>query len=48
MSVETSVFVDLNLSSWMMWAAEGMRQTLLIALTMELASTTVVTVEMQE
>jgi len=32
----------------MMWNAEGMRQTLMIALTEELASITVTTMKMQE
>ena len=48
MLVATSLFVELDLSSWMMWAAEGMRQTLLIALTEELAVMTVIMVKMLE
>ena len=43
-----SLVVELELSSWIMWTAEEMRQTLMIALTMELVSTTVVTVKMLE
>ena len=43
-----SLVVELDLSSWMMWAAEGMRPTLLIALTGGLVTTTVVIVKMQE
>ena len=46
--VTTSLFVELDLSSWIMWAAEGMRQTLLIVLPLKLVSTTVFIVKMQE
>ena len=43
-----SLVVELELSSWIMWTAEEMRQTLLTVLTEELVSTTVVTVKMLE
>ena len=43
-----SLVLELELSFWMMLTAEGMRQTLMNALTMELVSTTVVIVKMQE
>ena len=43
-----SLVVELELSSWIMWAAEEMRQTLMIALIEELVSITVVTMKMQE
>ena len=46
--VAASLFMELELSFWIMWTAEGMRPTLLIALTMELVSITVVIVKMQE
>ena len=46
--VATSLFMELDRSSWIMWTAEGMRQTLLIVPTEELASTTVFTVKMLE
>ena len=48
MLVVTSLVLELDLFSWIMWAAEGMRQILMIALTMDLVSTTVVTVKMLE
>jgi len=40
--------VELDPSFWMNWAAEGMIQPLMSALTEESASTTVITVKMQE
>ena len=40
--------LELDLSSWIMWAAEGMRQALMIALTEELVSMTVIMVKMLE
>ena len=43
-----SSFVELDLSSWMMWAAEGMNQTLMTVLTEELVSTIVFTMKMLE
>ena len=43
-----SLLLELDLSSWIMWTAEGMRQMSVVAPTMELGSTTVVTVKMQE
>ena len=46
--MQQSLALELDLSSWMMWNAEGMRQTLMIALTVELVSITVFTVKMQE
>ena len=48
MLVVASLVLELDLFSWIMWAVEGMRQILMIALTMDLVSTTVVTVKMQE
>ena len=48
MLTATSLFVGLDQSSWIMWTAEGMRWTLMIALTMELVSITVVIMKMQE
>jgi len=38
--------VELDPSFWMTWAAEGMRQPLMSALTEESASTTVIMVKM--
>ena len=43
-----SLVLELDLSHWMMWAVEEMRQTSLIALTVELVTTTVVMMKMQE
>ena len=48
MLVAASLILELDLSSWMMWTAEGMRQTLLIVITMDLETITVVIVKMQE
>ena len=48
MLVAASLFVELDLSSWIMWAAEGMRQISMIVLTMDLVSTTAITVKMLE
>ena len=45
---ETSLARELDLSSWIMWTAEGMRQSLLIATTMELVTTAVHIFKMQE
>ena len=46
--VAVSLVMELDLSSWIMWAAQETRQTLIIALTLELVSTTVFMVKMQE
>ena len=43
----TEASLPLEISSWIMWAAEEMKQTSLIAHTMELVSTTVITGKMQ-
>ena len=43
-----SLVLELDLSHWMMWAVEEMRQTSLIVLTEELVITTVVMMKMQE
>ena len=40
--------LELDLSSWIMWAAEGMRQASVVAFTEELVSMTVIMVKMQE
>ena len=44
----TTLVLGLALSSWIMWTAEGMRQSLLIATTMELVTTAVHIFKMQE
>ena len=46
--VHTFSVMELDPSSWMMWAAEGMRQTLMIALTTYLVSITAGIMKMQE
>ena len=43
-----SLVLELDLSSWIMWAAEEMRQASVVALTEELASMTVIMMKMQE
>ena len=43
-----SLSVGLDLSSWTMWAVEGMRPTSLSAFTLELVFMTVFMVKMQE
>ena len=43
-----SLVLELDLSSWIMWAAEGMRQASVVALTEELVSMTVIMVKMLE
>ena len=43
-----SLLLELELSSWIMWTAEEMRPTLLIALTGGLVTITVITGKMQE
>ena len=48
MSIVVYFSVELDLSSWMMCSVMGMNQTLMIALAIELVSTTVVTRKMQE
>ena len=46
MFIVVYLVVELDLSSWKMWAAEGMKQTFMIALTVQLS--TVITAATQE
>ena len=48
MLITGSLVLELDLSSWMILTAEEMRQHLMIALTVELVTTTVIMVKMQE
>jgi len=45
---KASLALEMDPSSWMMWPAEELRQTLLTVLTVGLASMTVTTLRMQE
>ena len=48
MSIVVYFVVELDLSSWMMCSVMGMNQTLIIAITIELVSTTVFTLKTLE